>query len=162
MTRPKLQLINVGSFPGRPDFHGLGELTPDELESLWPLRRPVTDDLVELSRLGWEAVCAPEPTAIEAFLARDTSALPLLAPALVRFLEELPHTDNGLSRSERQVLQALANGACTPVQIFLACQGQEEAPFEGDAWAFRRLTQLGAGTRRARHWRHRARRASSR
>src|SRR5262249_2955444 len=34
------ELIVVGSFPGRPSFHGLGELTAGELETLWPARRP--------------------------------------------------------------------------------------------------------------------------
>src|SRR5262245_14254263 len=32
------QLIVVGSFPGRPSFAGLGELTARELETLWPSR----------------------------------------------------------------------------------------------------------------------------
>ena len=34
-----LELIVVASFPGRPGFRGLGELTADELETLWPTRR---------------------------------------------------------------------------------------------------------------------------
>jgi hypothetical protein len=33
-----LELIVVGSFPGRPAFRGLGELTAAELETLWPAR----------------------------------------------------------------------------------------------------------------------------
>ena len=32
------ELIVVGSFPGRPAFRGLGELTADDLETLWPAR----------------------------------------------------------------------------------------------------------------------------
>src|SRR5207249_11608532 len=52
---PRLELINVGAFEGRPDFHGLGELTAGELESLWPLRRPVTDGVLELARAAWDA-----------------------------------------------------------------------------------------------------------
>ena len=33
------ELIAVGSFPGRPDFHGLCEPTAPEVEPLWPERR---------------------------------------------------------------------------------------------------------------------------
>ena len=33
------ELIVVDSFPGKPSFRGLGELQPDELETLWPTRR---------------------------------------------------------------------------------------------------------------------------
>jgi hypothetical protein len=36
------ELIVVGSFPGRPSFRGLGELTADQLESLWPSRTTAT------------------------------------------------------------------------------------------------------------------------
>src|SRR5262249_7877154 len=46
----QLSLIVVGSFPDSPDFHGLGELTADELESLWPLRLPVTSEHLELAQ----------------------------------------------------------------------------------------------------------------
>jgi len=42
-----LQLLNTDAVEGRLEFHGLGELEPDELEPLWPLRRPVTPELVE-------------------------------------------------------------------------------------------------------------------
>ena len=33
------ELIVIGSFPGKPSFAGLGELTASELETLWPSRR---------------------------------------------------------------------------------------------------------------------------
>src|SRR5205814_8844474 len=33
------ELIVIGSFPGKPSFAGLGELTEGELETLWPSRR---------------------------------------------------------------------------------------------------------------------------
>ena len=39
-TKP-VSLICIGSFPGRPDFKGLGELTPGELASLLDTRQPV-------------------------------------------------------------------------------------------------------------------------
>ena len=39
-TQP--ELIVVGSFPGRPSFAGLGELTASELETLWPSRGRAT------------------------------------------------------------------------------------------------------------------------
>jgi hypothetical protein len=85
-----VELLEVGEFEGRPDFHGLGELTAADLESLWDKRRPVETELVALARLGWDAVRAPEPTAVTALLERDTAALPFLDDALRRLLEELP------------------------------------------------------------------------
>jgi DNA-binding transcriptional MerR regulator len=141
----RLELVNVDSFPGRPTFQGLGELEAEELESLWAARRPVTDELTALARRGWQAVRAPEPSAIERFLDGDTTALPFLAPALRRLLEELPDRRAGLARSERQLLEPLLDGARTPGQLFVASREREEAPFDGDAWAWRRLSELGRG-----------------
>jgi hypothetical protein len=141
-----LELIEVGSFPGRPDFRGLGELGAEELESLWPQRRPVGADVLALAADAWDAVRSPDPDAVEAFLRRDTSALPFLRAALLRLLEERPDAD-GLSRSDRQLLRPLLDGPRTRVELFLAAQEAEEAPFEGDVWAFRRLDRLAAGPR---------------
>jgi DNA-binding transcriptional MerR regulator len=143
----RTELIEVGSFEGRPDFRGLGELEATELESLWPRRRPVTPGIVELARAGWDAFTAPEPCAIVDFLARDTTGLPFLASAFGRLLEELPDTEAGLARGERQLLEAVADGAHTPLQLFLATQEREEAPYEGDAWFWKRIAELGAGER---------------
>jgi hypothetical protein len=54
---------------------------------------------------AWSAFRAPSPGVIEALLQTDTSALPFLAPALRRFLEDYPWTTDGLSRTERRLLQ---------------------------------------------------------
>jgi hypothetical protein len=36
LDQTRLSLINIGEFPGRNDFRGLGELNPEELASLFP------------------------------------------------------------------------------------------------------------------------------
>jgi hypothetical protein len=128
------ELINVAQF--------LGSLTAKELEALSPQRHPVTDDMRALAHRGWDAVTAPEPTAIESLLGDDMSALPFLAGALRRFLEELPDTKTGLSRSERQMLELLEAEPRTPFDLFLASQSREEAPYDGDMWFFQRLADL--------------------
>jgi hypothetical protein len=63
-------------------------------------------------------------------------------------LEELPAPADGLSRTERHVLQAIAAGARTPPAAFVAAQRLEEAPFLGDAWFYRALSALGQGEAR--------------
>jgi hypothetical protein len=107
-TKP-VSLICVGSFPGRPDFKGLGELTPDELASLLETRQPVSDPHYELARRAWRAFREPTPNALDQLRQDDTSVLPYLAPAITRFLQEYPWTIDGLSRTERRLLE-LANG----------------------------------------------------
>jgi hypothetical protein len=107
-TKP-VSLICIGEFPGRPDFKGLGELTPDELAPLLHTRRPVTDRQYQLARRAWQAFREPTPEALEKLRHGDTSALPYLAAAMTRFLQEYPWTGDGLSRSERRLLE-LAGG----------------------------------------------------
>jgi DNA-binding transcriptional MerR regulator len=141
----QVELLNVDSFPGRPDFHGLGELHAHELESLWPERRPMTGEAVALGRRAWDAFCAPDPDALTGFLADDAAELPFLGAAFHRLLEELPDSRTGLSRSERQLLELLLDGPRRPGRLFVDSQGREEAPFAGDAWVWRRLAELGAG-----------------
>jgi hypothetical protein len=144
---PRVELILVGAFEGRPDFRGLGELTAAELASLWPSRRPLEEAAAALAADAWAAVRAPDPRAIVALLERDDAALAHLSAALRRLLEELPDAVTGLSRSERQALELLAGGPRTALDVFLAAQDLEEAPFDGDTSAFARIAQLGAGER---------------
>src|SRR3954451_13467657 len=126
----------------------LGAMDVGELAALWPDRAPLGRDQVALAQLAWEAVRAPDPHGIEALLNTHTAALPHLGPALRRLLEELPAVGDGLGRTERQALEAIADGARTPAQVFLATQKAEEAPFLGDTWMWTRLHELGQGADR--------------
>jgi len=107
-TKP-VSLICIGEFPGRPDFKGLGELTPGELAPLLDTRRPITAAQYELARRAWQAFREPTPEALDDLRHGDTSPLPYLGAAITRFLQEYPWTADGLSRSERRLLE-LANG----------------------------------------------------
>ena len=83
------ELIVVGSFPGRPAFRGLGELTADDLETLWPARVPGQDTLAAAVSV-WAALRHPDPSALAEAARADLPGLPFLGPALLRLLEELP------------------------------------------------------------------------
>jgi hypothetical protein len=110
-------LVCIGSFPGRPNFKGLGELTPAEIGSLVSTRRLVDDAQLALAVRAWTAFRDPDPRAIERLIEADTSALPFLGAALRRHLQEFPWTRDGLSRCERR-LMTLAEPA--PIDIFEA------------------------------------------
>jgi redox-sensitive transcriptional activator SoxR len=141
-------LIVIGSFPGRPSFAGLGELTANELETLWSSRRSASRDELRAAADAWAAFQAPEPTGLAEHATRNTAGLPFLAPALRRLLEELPAPVGGLSGTERRALQAVAAGAHTPPAAFVGAQRLEEAPFLGDVWFYRALSVLGQGASR--------------
>jgi DNA-binding transcriptional MerR regulator len=142
------EVIVIGSFPGRPAFAGLGELTSSELETLWPSRTRATTTMLESAAAAWSALCEPSPTALAELAAREDPELPFLSPALRRLLDELPSATDGLSRTERFALEAIAAGARTAPTAFVASQRLEEAPFLGDTWFFRTLSALGQGKTR--------------
>lgn len=143
----RLSLICVNTFPDKQRFTGLGELTVAELASLFPTRHAATPDELALGRAAWAVFRAPDPTAIETLLATDTSALPHLASALRRFLEEYPSLTPGLSRTDSQLLSAIAAGAEAPSAIFAASQALEAAPFMGDTVIWSHLRDLSRGPR---------------
>jgi hypothetical protein len=142
------ELIVIGSFPGKPSFAGLGELTANELETLWPSRAPATPEMLEAAERAWSALREPEPAALAELATRDDPHLPFLAPALRRLLEELPAPVDGLSQTERFALETIAAGARSAPAAFVAAQRLEEAPFLGDTWFFRTLSALGQGENR--------------
>lgn len=125
-------LIVIDSFPGMPEFRGLGDLTPVQLATLWPQRQPVTAAQLTLAARAWKAFTASDPTALRAFLSTDVSALPLLRPALERLLEEYPAAPYGLGRTDRQILTAIADGTEDFDALFHHTQAAESAPYHGD------------------------------
>ena len=126
-----VSLICINSFPGHPDFHGLGELPAEELASLFETRHPVMDAEYALAERAWQAFREPTPEALDEFRRSDTSALPYLARALERFLEDYPSTRDGLSRTERRLLSAAEEGL--PIaRAFPRMHHGEDAYYIGD------------------------------
>jgi len=111
----------------------LGRCTPERMRAWFDARPAVSSAQVELGRRAWEAFRAPDPGAVLGLLREDTSALPFLAGALLRHLEQFPSARNGLSRSETQALEAIREGAGTVRDAFTASQAREEALFLGDS-----------------------------
>ena len=128
----KVSLVCIGSFPGRPRFKGLGELTPDELAPLLDIRQRVTDAQFDLAARAWEAFRAPTPEALNALRDTDTRALPFLAAAIVRFLEEYPWTIDGLSRTERRLLELADHGELNLTAAFPRMHDDEDAYYITD------------------------------
>lgn len=144
LGRRRLSLICIGAFPGIEPFHGLGQLSPEQMASLLDRRVPVSEKQIFLARHAWRAFCSPEPIGLEVALRRDTSALPFLADALQRHLEEFPWTRDGLSRTERQALLGIDSGYDTFEALFRAVQALEPRPYLGDSSFLRCLRVLGS------------------
>jgi hypothetical protein len=141
--RAAVSLVSVDRFPGVERFIGLGQLSPQELASLWPQRRPISAAQFEAAAAAWDAFRAPDPARLVE-LAGDVGALPFLGEALLRFLAEYPSRHNGLTRTEELALSALANGPLDAGALFVATQAEESRPFMGDLTFFAILRDLAA------------------
>ncbi len=123
-------------------------LSAARLKELDEKRSPVTREQFEVARRAWLAFGSDDPTNIAALLEETTSALPYLAAALRRHLEEFPSVGTGLSRSEREALTAIERGHTTPVAAFLEVARKQESIFLGDMVFYSYLERL-SGNKRA-------------
>ena len=110
-----VSLIETGTFPGRPSFKGIGELNPADMAPLFETRAPIADERYALSERAWTAFRQSSPETLDEFRRNGTRAIPFLDAALKRFLEEYPWINDGLSRSERRLLEIASSG---PVDLW--------------------------------------------
>jgi hypothetical protein len=124
----------------------LGPLQPEQFPPLFQERRSVSAGQILLAARAWDAFGADTPHALVSVMHSDTSALPYLGPALRRIIEEYPSERDGLSRSERQLLDAIDRGARTASEAFAACARMEEAIFMGDLTFWGIARRLAGGS----------------
>ena len=120
----------------------LTSLSPVAIGGLVP--RQVTAAQLALAAAVWAAFRAPTPEPLAGWLAQDPGALPWLAQAMARLLEELPAPSTGLSRTERLILEALTAGPCSAGHLFARTNAADEPHFLGDWPFFVRLDALAA------------------
>ena len=117
-------------------------LSATKLMELDEKRSRVTPQQFDLAQRAWKAFGSDDPSAISRLVDGNTSALPYLAPALSRHLEEFPAVGNGLSRSEREAMTAIEEGHNTPVAAFLEVAKKQESIFLGDIIFYSYLERL--------------------
>jgi hypothetical protein len=124
----------------------LTRLEPAALLRAFEERSPIPAAEWGHAHRAWRAFRSPTEEPWRSFLEERNGCLRHLPAAFRRLLEELPAEQDGLSRTERQILEAVEEQQNpTPAKVFRACQEREEAAFLGD-WAFtlplRRLTEV--------------------
>jgi len=145
ISQTKLSLICIGEFLGKENFRGLGELTPEELASLFPKRQAVKSAQLNLAASAWQAYRSADPTQIERFLQVDSSVLQFVGPALRAHLQRFPSSGNGLGRIENRLLQLIQRGANRFGDLFVQFAATESVYGFGDAqlwFTLRRMTSV--------------------
>jgi len=118
LDRTRLSLVCIGEYPGIEPFHGLGQLTPEQLIPLAAKRQEIRPEELNLGRKAWEAYSSADPRALTELLEGDTGALPFLRDALRMQLARFPTIRNGLGIVEQATLEALGDHARSPVELF--------------------------------------------
>lgn len=148
LAHPGVELVCLDRYPGRPRFRGLGELPEVSLRALWDQRRLVHDEDYALGTAVWQALRQPDPRALVELAQRGTPAIPVMAAALRRHAMELPATSDGLSLTQRLVLEIVGAHADHVGAVFRALTTTHEPlPFLGDLmfwWEIRELADGGA------------------
>jgi hypothetical protein len=138
----QLTVVSIDRHPEVGNFLGMGQLKPEQLAELWPRRTTLSRDAIDEAITAWIAVTAPDPRALP-FLAKRIKAMPFLAGALERQLEEFPDPTSGMSRTERQVLAAVARGEATADALMKATQAIDPRYPITDSLVFWTLHVLG-------------------
>jgi hypothetical protein len=144
---PRLELVNIGDFPGATRFIGLGQLPPEALRLLWATRKAAGSAQLRLGLNAWRALINPDPRALAAIMRSDTPALPLLARALHRHLCELPSAITGLSLTEEMALTLLAEQPYSLIHIIgKMTYLTDPLPGQGDQNVRRRVFDMEAAS----------------
>lgn len=145
-TRPPrvLELISVNHFPGSRRFIGLGQLPPEAMWLLWRRREVIDAERLSVGASAWTALTSDDPRALAAIVRSRTPALPHLAPALHRHLQELPSSVNGLSLTQSLLLQILSRQSATVGDMWRILQAElEPLPFLGDTMFLHIIDEMG-------------------
>ncbi len=138
----RMTLVTLHDYPGMNRFIGLGQLNAAQLGELFQRRIDVTDAMVAAAQKGWAAWTYPTPERLADVAAADDSSMPYLGAAARRMLEELPDAQSGLSRTERQGLEAVTSTSSSLHAAFAASQDREARPWQGDSMFFDRMWKL--------------------
>ena len=110
-----IQLLDwfAGQNPGQTtlsliDGDYAGWLPPEQLAPHLDRRRRVTPVIYRAARQAWKAYTASTPRLLAKAIQHDFAALPELRPVLLRQAQEYPDAGSGLSRTERRLLEQLA------------------------------------------------------
>ncbi|GLR06638.1 hypothetical protein GCM10007906_42260 [Vibrio hyugaensis] len=140
-----IEIIEFNQFPGTERFIGFGQLPAEAIRSCWQHRKPVTAKLFSQAKRCWQALQAPTPQPLVNLLEQhELDCLPNIKTVITRHLQELPHSESGLSFTQHLALQIL-NEQNAPINVkdwFQKYQQQEPLPTLGDVMFYALLLPL--------------------
>jgi hypothetical protein len=138
-----VEFLCVDAFPGIEPFHGLGQMRPDQLASVYGNRQPVSDAQFRFA-VRVDGAFATQDAGKLTELSQATDApLPWVPAAVARWLQERPDPATGLGRLEELALAAIRAGCETPGKIFTSVAAADTPPqFWGDTTLWAKINGL--------------------
>ncbi len=128
-----------------PAPEGLAQLQPSDLIALFSRAELLLGDLSWAGR-SWQAFSGDNPAALLGLM-RDPELPAPAQRALKRWLEEFPDSRDGLTRTERSLLELLQEGPLSEADLFGQHQARDSWHPVGDAVLRSRLEELARGRR---------------
>jgi hypothetical protein len=143
----EVELLCIDAFPGIEPFHGLGQMQPEQLASVYGNRQPVTDAQFRFAVRVDRAFAAQDSGAFIELSQTSNGPLPWIPAAIARWLQERPDPLTGLGRLEDLALKAIRAGCETPAKIFASVAAAETPPqFWGDMTLWAKINALAERT----------------
>ncbi|MCQ9064636.1 DUF1835 domain-containing protein [Vibrio diabolicus] len=143
-----IEIIELNQFPGTERFIGLGQLPKEAIRACWQYRKPVTAKLFSQAKHSWHAVTSPPPISMVNLIEQhDLDCLPNMLNVLIRHMQELPHSQTGLSLTQQIALEVLSsqNRSILIKDWFEQYQQREPLPYLGDTMFYALLLPLAQG-----------------
>ncbi len=143
LGRERAELLCVDAFPGIEPYNGLGQLSPEQLASVYDRRVPLTPEQFDLAERVDRAFALQDQAAFRELSGLADPPLPWISAAVRRWLEEKPDPDTGLGKLERLALEAVRSGRETPADIFAFVAAKDTPPlYWGDTTLWRHVNAL--------------------
>ncbi|MBJ6724601.1 DUF1835 domain-containing protein [Geomesophilobacter sediminis] len=137
------ELICVAAFPGIEPYNGIGQLSPQQLASVYGQRSPVTAEQVGFAERVDRAFALQDLDEFALLAKYDAAPLPYLPAAVDRWLKEQPDPETGLGLLEQLALDAIRSGCHHPWEIFRHVAAHDTPPqYWGDSTLWAKINRL--------------------
>jgi len=124
LPAPKLVFVD--------ELLGAGVLGTERLQQLLEQAQPATAEQIACADDLWQLFTSSNPRGLAGATKQPITQFPFMQQGLQRMVEEYPDSQ-GLSRTERSILQGVIAGHDTPAELFRYVRDLEAIPFMGDA-----------------------------
>ena len=139
----KADLLCIDAFPGIEPYHGLGQLSPEQLASMYDERKPLRIDQFLFAEHVDRAFALKDQVAFTELSGLTEAPLPWVPAAVRRWVQEQPDQFTGLGRLEKHALEAIRSGCRTLSEIFSTVSARETPPqFWGDITLWEKINAL--------------------